>query len=127
MALLQEDGIDCLILLRRRWWKFSKRQVDESTIHNQAVLLVYVRFIHEDYIWHEMLFINRLPESTTGEDIFNEVMSYFTNENTPLTNLINIAPDGGAAMTGKVKQFISRMKSVALTSITSIVLTTDSN
>ena len=25
-------------------------QVDESTIHNQAILLVYVRFIHEDYI-----------------------------------------------------------------------------
>ena len=31
-------------------------QVDESTIHYQAILLVYVRFIHEDDI-REMLFI----------------------------------------------------------------------
>ena len=40
-------------------------------------------------------------------------MQYFNNENIPLTNLINIAPDGAAAMTGKVKRFIYRMKSVA--------------
>ena len=74
-----------------------------------------------------MLFINRLPETTTGENIFNEVMSYFNNKSIPLTNLINIASDGAAAMTGKVKGFTYRIKSVAITSITSIVLTTDGN
>ena len=51
----------------------SSIQVDESTIHNQAILLVYVRFIHEDDIGKEMLFILSLLETTTGEDIFNEV------------------------------------------------------
>ena len=40
--------------------KFSI-QVDERTIHNQTILLVYVRFIHEDDIREEMLFINSLP------------------------------------------------------------------
>ena len=40
-------------------------------------------------------------------------MQYFNNKNIPLTNLINIASDGAAAMTGKVKEFISRIKSVA--------------
>ena len=88
-------------------------QVDETTIHNQAILLVYVRFIHEDDIREEMLFIKSFPETTTEEDIFNEVMQYFNYKNIPLTNLINIASDGAAAMTGKVKGFISRMKSVA--------------
>ena len=34
--------------------KFSI-QVDESTIHSQAILLVYVRFIYEDDIKEEML------------------------------------------------------------------------
>ena len=87
-------------------------QVDESTIHNQAILLVYVRFIHEDDIREEMLFIKCLPETTNGEDIFNEVMQYFINKAIPFTNLINIASDGAAAMTVKVKGFISRMKSV---------------
>ena len=33
-----------------------------------------------------MLFIKRLPETTTGEDILNEVMSYFNNKGIPLTN-----------------------------------------
>ena len=50
--------------------KFSI-QDDERTIHNQAILLVYVRFIHEDDIREEMLFIKCLPETTTGEDLFN--------------------------------------------------------
>ena len=40
-------------------------------------------------------------------------MHYFNNKNISLANLINIASDGAAAMTGKVKRFISRMKSVA--------------
>ena len=35
--------------------KFSI-QVDESTIHNKAILLVYVGFIYEDDIREEMLF-----------------------------------------------------------------------
>ena len=82
--------------------KFSI-QVDGSTIHNQAILLVYVRFIHEDDIREEILFIKCLPETTTGEDISNEVMQYFNNKNTSLTNLINIASVRAAAMTGKVE------------------------
>ena len=72
--------------------KFSI-QVDESTIHNQAILLIYVRFIHEDDVREEMLFITFFPETTTGEDIFNEVIQYFNSKNIPLTNLINIASD----------------------------------
>ena len=85
-----------------------------STINQiLVILLFYVRFIHEDNIREEILFIKSLPETTTGEDIFNEVMQYFNNKDIPLTNLINIASDGAAAMTGKVKEFISRMKSVA--------------
>ena len=39
----------------------SSIQVDESTIHKQAILLIYVRFIHENDIREEMLFIKRLP------------------------------------------------------------------
>ncbi|XP_014771897.1 SCAN domain-containing protein 3-like [Octopus bimaculoides] len=66
-------------------------QVDDSTSHNQAILLVYVRFIHEDGIREEMLLIKSLSETTNGEDIFNEVMQYFDDK---LTNLINIASDG---------------------------------
>ena len=92
--------------------KFSI-QVDESTIHNQTILLVSIRFIHEDDIREEMLFIKCLPEATTREDTFNEVMHYFKYGNIPLTNVINIQSDGTDAMNGKVIRFISRMKLVA--------------
>ena len=40
--------------------KFSL-QTDESTIHNQAILLVYVRFIYDNDVRKEMLFIKSLP------------------------------------------------------------------
>ena len=40
-------------------------------------------------------------------------MQYFNNKHISLTNLINIPSDGAAAMTEKVKGFISRMKSVS--------------
>ena len=77
--------------------------------------MVYVRFTHEDDIREEMLFIKSLHETTTGEDIINVVMQYFNNNNIPLNNLINIASDGAAAMTGKVKGVLesARMKSAA--------------
>ena len=67
-------------------------------------------------MWEETLFIKSLPETTTGEDIFNEVFLIAWNLNNkyvPLTNFINIASNGAAATTGKVKGFISGMKSDA--------------
>jgi len=40
------------------------------------MLVVYVRFIHEDNIREEMLFIKNLHETTCREDIYNEIMEY---------------------------------------------------
>ena len=105
LASFVEDKI--VEILRKT--KFSL-QIDKSTIHNQAILLVYVRFI---YVREEMLFIKNLPKTTRGEDIFNHVMQYCSDKGIPLADLIYIALDGAAAMTERVKSFVSRMKSVA--------------
>ena len=79
--------------------KFSL-QTDESTIHNQAILLVYVRFIHDDNdVREEMLFSKSLPEITHGENIFNHIIQYCNYKDIPLSNLICIASDGATAMT----------------------------
>ena len=40
-------------------------------------------------------------------------MQHIKDTNISLTNLINIVSDGTAAMTGKQRGFVSRMKSVA--------------
>ena len=108
MASFLEDKI--VEILRKT--RFSL-QTDESTIHSQAILLVYVRFIYNNDVREEILFINSLPETTRGEDICDHIMQYFNDKGIPLTNLIYIASDGAKAMTGKVKGFVSRMKVVA--------------
>ena len=67
--------------------KFSL-QTDETTIYSQAILLVYVRFIYDDDVREEMLYIKTLSETTRGEDIFNYEMQYCYDKGIPLTNLI---------------------------------------
>ena len=62
-----------------------------------------------------MLFIESLPETTNGEDVVDDVMQYFNDiKDIPTTNVISIAWNGVAAMTGPVEDFVSGMKSVAL-------------
>ena len=41
-------------------------------------------------------------------------MQYFNDKNISLTNLINIALDGAAAITEKLKNFVSILKSVTM-------------
>ncbi|CAB4061469.1 unnamed protein product [Lepeophtheirus salmonis] len=107
-------------ILKKTKTKFSI-QIDESTIPNEAILFVYVKFIQE-----ERLFIKSLSETTRGEYIFNEVMQYFNHKNILLTNLISIASDGAAAMIGTVKGFVSKRKSDAPEIFIFIALSTDS-
>ena len=57
--------------------KFST-QTDKSTIYNQTILAVHVRFIYDNVVRQEMLFtkmlfIKIMPKTTCGEDIFNQV------------------------------------------------------
>ena len=52
--------------------KFSL-QLDETTIHNSALLLSYVRYFDISGIHEEMLFIKFLKTDTTGETIFHTV------------------------------------------------------
>ncbi len=88
-------------------------QLDESTIHGQALLLVYVRIINNGSICEEMLFLKSLPEKTTGAYIFDEVIQYLNDKEISLQNLIHVASDGAASMIGKNKGFVSRLKEVA--------------
>ena len=92
--------------------KFSL-QIDETTIHNEALLLSYVTFFHENDVREEMLFLKSLPETTSGKDIFMEVHKYFIDKKIPLENLIQVSTDGAPSMTGRNKGFITQMKTVA--------------
>ena len=42
-------------------------------MHNQALFLAYERFVRNNAIKEEMLFLKSLPDNTTREAVFNEV------------------------------------------------------
>lgn len=53
-------------------------QLNESTLpNNEALLLSYVRFIKEEKVCQELLFIKNLEADTKGESIFNTMNKFF--------------------------------------------------
>jgi hypothetical protein len=53
-------------------------KLDESTdLVNLTELMVYVRFEHQEVIEEHMLFCKPLLSTTTGEDTFQAINSYF--------------------------------------------------
>ena len=86
-------------------------QVDESTdISGHAQLLANVRFIDGDAIRENFLFCKRLPVNTTGEEIFRVTSDYFEKKGLEWKNCISICTDGAAAMVGRYKGFVSRIR-----------------
>ncbi|CAH2000968.1 unnamed protein product [Acanthoscelides obtectus] len=79
-------------------------QLDESTLpDNAALLLAYVRFIMNQEIDEELLFVRTLITDTKGESIFHVLKDYFIEKAIPLSNIISVATDGAPAMVGQVQ------------------------
>ena len=89
-------------------------QVDESTdVAGLAILLVFVRFVHESAVKEELLLCSSLQGRTTGETIFDLVDSYLSASGLSWSNCVDVCSDGAAAMTGRHRGFVSRVKEVA--------------
>nr|XP_015833811.1 PREDICTED: zinc finger BED domain-containing protein 5-like [Tribolium castaneum]XP_015837846.1 PREDICTED: zinc finger BED domain-containing protein 5-like [Tribolium castaneum]XP_015837945.1 PREDICTED: zinc finger BED domain-containing protein 5-like [Tribolium castaneum]XP_015840127.1 PREDICTED: zinc finger BED domain-containing protein 5 isoform X2 [Tribolium castaneum] len=77
--------------------------MDESTdVAGLAILLVFVRYIHESSFEEDMLFCKALPTQTTGEEIFNLLNAYFEKHSIPWNLCYHICTDGAKAMTSKL-------------------------
>ena len=61
-------------------------------------------------IQEELLFVKCLELKTTREEIFNFVKKYLQEKQIPFKNIIQVASDSAAAMLGKNKGFVSRLK-----------------
>ncbi|XP_068224017.1 SCAN domain-containing protein 3-like, partial [Palaemon carinicauda] len=87
-------------------------QLDESTLRdNEAILLAYVRFNSDEGHKEEMLFATSLVTDTQGETIFNEIVTYFQQNNISLKNITACATDGAPSMTARfVQRFIAHLK-----------------
>ena len=88
-------------------------QIDVSTLPgNEALLLAYVRFIHEEIMVEEMLFARPLVTDTKGESIYKVVENFFQEKEIPMYNIIACATVGAPAMVGRHRGFISHLKNV---------------
>ncbi|KAF2364600.1 Zinc finger BED-type [Trinorchestia longiramus] len=84
--------------------KFSL-QFDESCDGAScAVLLGFVRYIHQDRIKEEFLFCENLLTTTKGEDVFNIINSFFTKNGLDWNSVqqieSDVSVDGAPAMMG---------------------------
>ena len=83
--------------------------MDESTdIAILAVLLVFVRYVHNNSFEEDLLMCKYLEEKTTGEDIFNRINNYITKHEIEWKKCTDICTDGAQAMVGKMKGVVTR-------------------
>ena len=105
------NDIELQVLEKIHASPFFAIQCDETTdVAQLSQLLVYVRFAGPSSIEEEMLFCKPLETTTTAEDVFNVVSTYFDNNDMKWENLVGICTDGAPAMLGCRSGFIARMK-----------------
>ena len=98
----------------RRFQKFlwTALALDESTdITAQPQLLIFGRFLKESSVTEELLACISLETTTRGEDIFNAIDKFFTENNLDWSKVIECSMDGAPSMMGKnigVRGILSR-------------------
>ncbi|KAF2355875.1 Zinc finger BED-type [Trinorchestia longiramus] len=80
--------------------KFSLQFDESCDIASCAVLLGFVRYIHQDRIKEEFLFCENLLTTTKGEDVFNIINSFFTKNGLDWNSVQQVSVDGAPAMMG---------------------------
>nr|XP_023025874.1 zinc finger BED domain-containing protein 5-like [Leptinotarsa decemlineata] len=81
--------------------RFYALQLDESTdISNDANLLAYVGYEHNNSISEDFLFCLPLPSHTTGEAIFEVLNNFMSTHEITWDKCVAVNTDGARAMTG---------------------------
>lgn len=89
-------------------------QLDESTdVAGLSIILVFVRYIFGTSIEEDLLLCTPLETNTTGEEIFKVIDCYMTKHNIDWKKCIDVHSDGAAAMVGKIKGTVSKIKNIA--------------
>ena len=107
------EDIEAQLLERINTSLWYALQVDESTdIDNNAILLVYARYLYQEDMHEDLLCALSLPTNTTGAELFNSLNGYISGK-LKWSFCVGICTDGAAAMTGRLSGLISRIKEVA--------------
>lgn len=89
--------------------------LDESTdLSDTAQLAIFIRGIDKEFtVTEELLALQPLKGTTTGEDIFREVKSAMEQYDLQWCKLIGICTDGARSMVGSHKGFVGILKEKA--------------
>ncbi|XP_026955338.1 SCAN domain-containing protein 3 [Sagmatias obliquidens] len=95
--------------------KYFSLQLDECRdIANMIILLVYVRFEHDDDIKEEFFFSASLPTNTTSSELYEAVKNYVINKcGLEFKFCVGVCSDGAASMTGKHSEVVTQIKELA--------------
>lgn len=87
--------------------------IDESTdVTDNAQLLVYVRFFHNDKkeMCEDLLGVTPLETHTRGEDIYAAIKVMLRKRGIDMKQVVSVTTDGAPSMVGKEKGAVPRMK-----------------
>ena len=86
-------------------------QLDESTLlDNKSLLLAYVRFVKDENLTHEFLFVKDRETHTTDESVFQLLVGFFNEKETPLSNIVSCATDKAPFVLDRHRRFIKYLK-----------------
>uniref|UniRef100_A0A5S6QY11 DUF4371 domain-containing protein n=1 Tax=Trichuris muris TaxID=70415 RepID=A0A5S6QY11_TRIMR len=109
------EDVLCNILRRTR---FSLK-LDESILPgSEALLLAYVRFIHDDNLVQDLLFARELEIDTKGESVFFVLKNFLAEKEIPLINVISVATDGTLSLLENQREFLAYLKQAVPTVMT---------
>ncbi|XP_050058856.1 zinc finger BED domain-containing protein 5-like [Aphis gossypii] len=108
------DHIHDELICRLKNSKMFAIQLDESTdVAGLSILLVFVRHPFKGSIEEDLFLCAPLETNTTGEEIFKVIDSHMSKHHIEWNKCIDVCSDGAAAMIGKIKGTVTRIKSVA--------------
>lgn len=89
-------------------------QIDETTdVAGLAQLIVFVRGVHGDEVFEDLLFCKPLNVSTKGRDIFALLDSFFSANRLDWKNCVSVCMDGAKAMSGHITGLAGCIKNVS--------------
>lgn len=109
--IVEEIKAQLLQSINEPHW-YTNPKIDESTdIDNEAIKLVFVRYIFQEDLNENMLCALLLLINTTAIELFNFLDDYISGK-LNWSFCIDVCMDGVAAMTGHLSGFIIRIKQV---------------
>uniref|UniRef100_A0A8C0VXM4 SCAN domain-containing protein 3 n=1 Tax=Castor canadensis TaxID=51338 RepID=A0A8C0VXM4_CASCN len=108
LALDMEDQLIEQIKLA----KYFSLQLDECRdIANMVILLVYVRFEHDDDIKEEFFFSASLPANATSSELYEAVKNYIVNKcGLEFRFCVGVCSDSAASVTGRHSKVVTQIK-----------------